>query len=415
MKKLIMMAVAAVLVTSCSNEDQPDMGGKGVKWDTTPELQLNESEAASVGIYSDFGIDFINAYGKTVSAKGLDNFALSPLSAAEAVAMLANVTSGPSRDRIVQRLGFDDLEQMNTVNLKLMRYLPHRAEGTLLTFVNSFWYAEHNTLSTDLSTRLSDYYMSPAMGMDFADKTSIDKINAWASDNTGGLITDIVNEETVNASTAFILANALYFKGDWASSFDKKDTKAAEFVTYRGSKVTADFMNRENEMLFSRADDVIMASLPYKGDEKYMDIVLPPADVDFYEFVSEFDASKYRGLVSSLSKKSGKISIPRFDVKFDMNLNDILTTLGILTDGMDFSTSGIIAAKSVTVKQFNAITVNEQGTEMASVTTVTGDGSLVPQWVPKLVADRPFMFFVRDAKSGIILMSGGIIDPTLAN
>ncbi|KAL5727094.1 hypothetical protein ACHQM5_000326 [Ranunculus cassubicifolius] len=62
------------------------------------------------------------------------------------------------------------------------------------------------------------------------------------------------------------------------------------------------------------------------------------------------------------------------------------------------------------------IAVDEEGTEAAAVTVITMEvtSSLYespPQGVD-FVADHPFMFVVRDDKSGMILFMGHVINPS---
>jgi serpin B len=57
------------------------------------------------------------------------------------------------------------------------------------------------------------------------------------------------------------------------------------------------------------------------------------------------------------------------------------------------------------------VDVNEEGTEAAAATAVVMGLKSVPDRVPVFRADRPFVFLIRDARSGSILFLGRMMDP----
>jgi serpin B len=59
--------------------------------------------------------------------------------------------------------------------------------------------------------------------------------------------------------------------------------------------------------------------------------------------------------------------------------------------------------------------VNEEGTEAAAATAVMITRSAVikqPPPPPIFRADHPFIFFIRDTRSGSVLFLGRLVDPT---
>jgi serpin B len=60
------------------------------------------------------------------------------------------------------------------------------------------------------------------------------------------------------------------------------------------------------------------------------------------------------------------------------------------------------------------VDVNEEGTEAAAVTmTAMMGGSFDPPKPKQFKVDRPFLFYVTDETSGIILFQGKVADPRL--
>ena len=59
-----------------------------------------------------------------------------------------------------------------------------------------------------------------------------------------------------------------------------------------------------------------------------------------------------------------------------------------------------------------AVVVNEKGTEAAAVTNIGIRLSSFQITTQKFVVNRPYLFMIRDDRSGSILFMGKILDPT---
>jgi len=106
-------------------------------------------------------------------------------------------------------------------------------------------------------------------------------------------------------------------------------------------------------------------------------------------------------------------------------MNDTLKALGMVrafnppaaADGAQFD--GMCASQAPQDKLFIGVVVhkafvevNEKGTEAAAATGVAMAGMAAPisvPFVPTFRADRPFVFFIRDVKTGTILFLGRMI------
>lgn len=62
----------------------------------------------------------------------------------------------------------------------------------------------------------------------------ISEVNTWVNNHTKGLITNILPPGSVESLTELILANGLYFKGDWRNEFDASLTKKEKFYLVEG-------------------------------------------------------------------------------------------------------------------------------------------------------------------------------------
>ena len=80
--------------------------------------------------------------------------------------------------------------------------------------------------------------------------------------------------------TRLVLANAIYFRADWARAFDPKDTADADFTKLDGSAVSVPMMNmdleevEEHRIEAGYTDDATILRMPYQDDEVSMIVSL---------------------------------------------------------------------------------------------------------------------------------------------
>ena len=90
---------------------------------------------------------------------------------------------------------------------------------------------------------------------------------------------------------------------------------------------------------------------------------------------------------------------------------DALTAGGAQFEGMTASDDwrNKLHVSRVVPKAF--VDVNEDGTEAAAATAAAMARSLGGPFTPTLKADRPFVFLIRDGKTGTLLFVGRLCDP----
>jgi serpin B len=122
--------------------------------------------------------------------------------------------------------------------------------------------------------------------------------------------------------------------------------------------------------------------------------------------------------VSKLNAEEVAVHLPRFKVTEELFLNPVLSGMGMPLafeaehadfSGMDDGKGPGLYIAAVVHKAF--VEVNEEGTEAAAATGVAmaARGGYRPPEVFR--ADHPFVFLVRDTRSGSILFIGRVADP----
>ena len=112
-------------------------------------------------------------------------------------------------------------------------------------------------------------------------------------------------------------------------------------------------------------------------------------------------------------QRPGELSLPRFALTSSADLLHALDALGLHPAR---ASPGALAGLSPTpmsiaqVLQRTEIRVDEAGTEAAAATAVMTTRAVATDFV-KMTVDKPFMFALRDAQSGLVLLTGYVDNP----
>ena len=143
-----------------------------------------------------------------------------------------------------------------------------------------------------------------------------------------------------------------------------------------------------------------------------MDIILPNTGT-FKEFEAGLDIDRLKSILAQLSSKEVQLAMPRFELTSEFSLADTLAELGMpdaFQSGLaDFS--GIDGMRDLFIDcviHEAYVSVNEEGTEAAGATGVVPTFSIPAM----MTIDRPFIFLIRDIKTGTILFIGRVMDPS---
>lgn len=211
-----------------------------------------------------------------------------------------------------------------------------------------------------------------------------------------------------------IFANALSFKGLWSDTFNASNTKVDYFGLLDGTYVMAQFMRSYNDQFVEAFDGFKVAKLPYKqGRDKErqfsMYLLLPYATNGLPALVKRV-CSEPGFLDHHLPESQvlvGAFKIPKFKITSGFKASEILMDLGL---ALPFSASGDltemveapIPPRKIFHKSF--IEVEEEGTKAAAVSAYVSYsiscGPDVPIEMIDFVADHPFLFFIREERTG---------------
>jgi serpin B len=408
--------VGALLLVACD--------GGPVAAGSVERSQPEPAAVAPIGRATNaFAVDLYQELTETSGG----NLVFSPYSAAIALSMARVGAAGATAeqmDAVLHAELTDDLSAgFNALDQALNRRAGKRkrADGTAarieLDTGNAIWGDAHlqfhgaflDTLAAQYGTgvRLVDYRQDP--------EDARWQINRWVSEQTRQRIPQIVPAGVINTLTGLVLTNAIYLKAPWEAPFAERGTREAPFHRLDGSTVSAPLMRLSEWLAYRRGEGWQAVELPYAGRELSMVVVVPDAG-GFEAFESGLEGTLLDGLVEGLRGSQVNLAMPRFEFRMQAALSEALKRLGMpiaFTEGADFSLmTGQEPLRLTEVVHEAFIAVDEEGTEAAAATAVVVGITSAPAEPVNLTIDRPFLFYIRDVETGVVLFMGRVLDPT---
>jgi serpin B len=201
--------------------------------------------------------------------------------------------------------------------------------------------------------------------------------------------------------------------------FKPGDTKEGDFYVNE-TKVTKTKMMFAGGKKFAycEIDGVQALSLKYSGGTLAMLIALPGKKQNIAVMETKIKNGLFLKLVSSLDERRVEVYLPKFKSESGFELAKTLSAMGMtdaFTRAADFSE--MTGKKELYISKVihqAVIEVNEKGTEAAAATAVVGMlGGAMPRNEPPVIfkADHPFIYFIYDTKTGVILFMGRMMEP----
>ncbi len=287
-----------------------------------------------------------------------------------------------------------------------------------LVIANALWGQKGYPFRKEYFDLVGKAYGAGLTELDFSADTEAARqtINGWVEGKTNQRIKDLIAKGLLSPDVRLVLTNAIYFKAAWAEAFRKEATKDEEFHLVGGKSAKVPMMHSSDYYRYLDGDGFHAIDLPYLGEQASM-VVLVPKEVDGLAAVeAKLTAAALDGWMGKMNHEMVSLGLPRFKTECEFQLKPQLVSLG-MKDAFEYPAAdftGMSETKELFIglvihKSF--VEVNEEGTEAAAATAVMMEaGGMPPEPVPFTI-DRPFLFLIRDAKTGAILFLGRILDP----
>ena len=269
-----------------------------------------------------------------------------------------------------------------------------------------------------------DAYRAPLEPVDFrgAAEPARQRINAWVMDQTNDRIDELLPAASLDSLTRLVLVNAIYFMGKWRDPFTSDSTRPRAFYVNGREEASVPTMHQTARLRHAEVDGVQVLEMGYQGDDLAMMFLLPRARAGLGALEASLDSARLERYVGALAPTQVAVALPKFEIRdARIELPEVMQALGMRLafdrNSADFTGIARPASPGDGLYVSDAfheafIRVDEEGTEAAAATAVvmTLRGGPV-QPAATFTADHPFVFLIRDTRSGTVLFLGRLVDP----
>jgi len=346
------------------------------------------------------------------------NLLMSPFSVSAVMAMVSAGAKGNTLTQIRKGLSFPTPSSLQLGYQDTLPALKSTDNFTLET-ANAVFVQKSFSVLPSFRDILKKFFHTSFESVNFRNVQSAAKqINTWVKAVTRRKIKDLITPNMLDSNTRLVLVNAIYFKGDWAYKFNPHLTTDKDFYVSPSTTALVPMMTQVKELQWANLATLssIMVELPYKGDRIVMQVLIPLERNGLRELEEKLKNQNIQDLFEKgSSKTSVHIKLPKFKLEKKIDLKQILTDLGMpdmFSDLADFS--GINGKKGLSVSevvQKAFIEVNEEGSEAAAATGAVMIGRSAGPMPVQFIADHPFIFYIRDKTTGMLLFQGRMVNP----
>jgi serine protease inhibitor len=357
-------------------------------------------------------IRYLAGRGKSDAA---GNFVVSPASIASILSFVDLGAGNMMRTAIHRTLGFKPAARRQKADEDL-RALRNSVSAIIAKSAGDSPLALANLLAFDRAMRpkqLALLGLSGAGADVLVDSLSnpeiVDRVNRWVKEKTRDLIPSILEEAP--ETLGLVAVNALYFKDKWQVQFNPAKTQTEKFQSLSGNVDVAMMHSPVAKFAFRQDERFIASELGYAHDDFKLVVVTtksaPAKSADFAPVASWLGGQGFE-------TRNGEIGMPKLSLSSVEELLRPLDSMGLgaarqRKDALEqFSDEDLIISRVV---QKLELRLSEEGTEAAAATAVVTTRSLAPDDHVKMIVDKPFVFALRDRKTGLILFMGYVGAP----
>jgi serpin B len=255
------------------------------------------------------------------------NVFFSPAGVMLSLAMVHEAATGETRQAMAKALEIADLTPVDTgLAIGELRAPFRQREHVEVRSANALWCSDRAQIRPEYAAKVRDTYDAELATADFGAGTAVPTVNAWVNQKTKGKISHIM--DTLSPLTAMVVVNAIYFKGRWTRTFERKLTRNGLFRTANGQEKQLPMMRQSGSYSYYGDRWLQAVVLPYEGDMAML-VILPAKGTDARQFQQTLSSGAWELWLARCKQAGGTIQIPRFKLDHCALLERALKALGM--------------------------------------------------------------------------------------
>lgn len=423
---LLLMGLSMLTFTLCgsSSSGSNNDNSNTVIYNNTGDEEFKQAKPISRKLLNQTGSKFTYKLFDTLLTQDREekNLFISPISLNIALSIAYNGAKAGTKEVMAKTLELEgiDINKLNQAYKELLTEIENTSEDIEISLANSLWSNEYIKFKNNYMDKMRKIYNARIESADFTNPDVVDIINEWISENTNDMIKDML--DNIDQNTALLIINAVYFNGKWTNEFIEDNTRDREFRLADGTKKDVPMMHKYDEPAhYYEVQDYKALRMTYGADGGAgMYILLPKGDNTVADVLTQFDKTNWTGWTNSLSSETiEETALPKFKIEYKKELKDTFIAMGMgeafnenLANFKNMSDVDLYISKVI---HQAVVDVSEKGTEASASTVIEIDSrstSFSEKKKYSFVADRPFLFLIKDETTNTILFMGVLEDPS---
>lgn len=388
-------------------------------------LSASQKEANSLFSWSQGNKHFTTSFYPYAKSSG-HNFIFSPISLQLGLAMTAELALNETKEELLEKavLPEDDLIRhlgaeliVNQLNINAVEN-----ESFKLSLANGAWFSTNIAFPSYFSDLLMQYYQATLRyaNFHFFSEEIREEINAWVEENTLHQIQNLMPSGSLSFQTDLVLVNTLYMRAPWEKSFNPKDTYEGFFYGLEKSRRSIPYMHQKAILGYLEGEEYIVAELPFQqsissNSDLSLFIILPKEEYSIQDIEEKLTTRRLDYWMANTEKRYLDLSLPKFKISSAINAKEMLQNLGMQRpfspQEAEFDLKGAQRAVFITHIVHNAVfEIDEKGGTGAGGTGIAIHPTACPE-TTEVKVNHPFLIFVADKTSGIVLFAGRVMEP----
>lgn len=269
-----------------------------------------------------------------------ENVIISPLSVASSIALLTQATNGTTYDEIKKSLRLGSNKTVIASQFHEL-YSAINRDNNAITTSNQIYVQEECEISKEFQQVATTKFMSGVERLDFGQQNdSARMINQFIEEKTNKTVRNLIVPGMLNEETKMILVNTIHFSNNWLYPFDKECTYRGNFYVSENETVQVEYMcnmtipfilGPEANYQYLYDLDASAVELYFGNTQFTLVIILPNNRMGLSDLEAKLKDYNFDYIIKGLGIDKPNVTIPKFGIEFDIELNTILKNVSILT------------------------------------------------------------------------------------